>query len=47
MKFKSLVIKSDKFVLNKGGVESAAVPANGKERPAVLTNKNQEIVDQI
>jgi hypothetical protein len=31
----------------KGGVESAAFPANGKQGPAALTNNKQEIVDQI
>ncbi len=31
----------------KGGVESAAFPANGKQGPAALTNNKQDIVDQI
>ncbi len=31
----------------KGGVESSAFPANGKQGPAALTNNKQEIVDQI
>jgi hypothetical protein len=30
----------------KGGVESAAVPANGKQGPSALTNNKKEIVDQ-
>ncbi len=31
----------------KGGIESAAFPAHGKQGPAALTNNKQDIVDQI